>query len=270
MNHLRHFFESKENVTEFTTLYSILDDVIIRLLSFDDSISEGSEEQIPLPLITIVDGGVRFPLHHLLRKVLYFYGVPPSQLSPNFCRIVMGVIALNGLLEIKLGLPKVRYCYNFVPPTKERSKFYFKPRSAKRQLVQMLPDSSKALEVFSHPSEWEDQVNLFLLQQAWSYRGPPEQQGQGRTAHILLSYVPYYGTAIAIDIINLGIDGGFDFHILLHLQENIEEVALEKEQPQEKSSSLKLIISNIIPPKNFLEIAAARKRQRDGKSASTS
>ncbi|THG14357.1 hypothetical protein TEA_018911 [Camellia sinensis var. sinensis] len=31
-------------------------------------------------------------------------------------------------------------------------------------------------EVFSNPSEWEDQVNLPpSIQQAWSYKGPPEQ-----------------------------------------------------------------------------------------------
>lgn len=53
----------------------------------------------------------------------------------------MGVITLNGIFEINLGLPEIRYCYNFVSTTKERSKFYFKHRSTKCQLVQMLLDS---------------------------------------------------------------------------------------------------------------------------------
>lgn len=107
--------------------------------------SERSDERIPLPLITIIEGGVRFPLHPLLEEVLHFYGIPHSQLFPNFFRIVMGVVALNNILGINSGLSEIRYCYNFVPITKEISKFYFKPRSAKRQLVQMLPDSGKGV-----------------------------------------------------------------------------------------------------------------------------
>lgn len=73
---------------------------------------------------------------------------------------------------------------------------------------------------------------------------------------------------IAIDGIDLGADGGFDFYGLPHLWENIEEVAPEAEHPQEESSSSEATISDIMPPNNILEIAATRKRQRDGESAS--
>lgn len=57
----------------------------------------------------------------------------------------MEVAALNDILGINLGLPEIRYYYNFVQTTKERTKFYFKPRSVKSQLVQMLPNSGKGV-----------------------------------------------------------------------------------------------------------------------------
>ncbi|KAI8031097.1 hypothetical protein LOK49_LG01G03015 [Camellia lanceoleosa] len=110
-------------------------------------------------------------------------------------------------------------------------------------------------------SEWEDLVNLSLLSQAWSYRGPPEQQGQGWAAHVLLACVLHYGTVIAIDGIDLGADGDFDFYILSHLQKDVEDVVPEEES-QEESSSSEATISDIMPLKNFLEIATARKRER--------
>lgn len=57
MNRLRRFFESEESITEFRTLYSIPDDIVICLPTSTDSIVEGSEERIPLRLIDIVEGG---------------------------------------------------------------------------------------------------------------------------------------------------------------------------------------------------------------------
>lgn len=43
------------------------------------------------------------------------------------------------------------------------------------RFIDIYVSSVTTLEVFAHPNEWEDQVNLPLLQRAWSYRGPPEQ-----------------------------------------------------------------------------------------------
>ncbi|GMP84744.1 hypothetical protein CsSME_00038155 [Camellia sinensis var. sinensis] len=188
MNQLKSFFKSEESIVEFKALYSIPEDIVVRLPILGDSILEGSEEQIPLLLINIVEGGVKFPFHPPLREVL-----------------------------------------------------------VKHQLVQMLLNLGKAPEVFSYPSEWEDQVNLPLLQRAWSYRGPPEQQGQGRTTHVFLSYTSYYGIVIATGVIDLGADSGFHFYILFHLRKNIEAAAT---------------ISEIMPLKNFLEVTVAKKCER--------
>lgn len=145
MNHLRQLFDSEESIQEFKTLHNIPDDVVVRLPANSDNIIEGSDERIPLPLIGIVEGGVQFPLYPLLKQVLHFYGVPLSQLAPSFLRIVMGVIALNNILGVNLGLLEIRYCYNCVPTTKEIAKFYFKNKLAKHQLVQMLTDSGKGV-----------------------------------------------------------------------------------------------------------------------------
>lgn len=100
---------------------------------------------------------------------------------------------------------------------------------------------------FSHPSAWEDQVNIPLL-----------------------SYIPNYGTIVEANSIPLGDDGIFDFYVLPHLQENIEELAAEEEQPQEESSNSETTVSDNMLSKNFLEIIAPRKHQREGESTSAS
>lgn len=145
MNRLKQLFDSEKSIQEFRTPHNIPNDVLVRLPANSDIIIEGSDERIPLTLINIVEVGVQFPVHPLLRQVLHFYGVPLPQLAPNFFRTIMGIIALNNILGVNLGLPEIRYCYNFVPLTKERVKFYFKPRLEKHQLVQMLIDSGKGV-----------------------------------------------------------------------------------------------------------------------------
>lgn len=59
-----------------------------------------SNNFIILPLISITEGGVRFPLQPFLQKYMSHYELPPCQLTINFFQIVNSVIALvreNGL-----------------------------------------------------------------------------------------------------------------------------------------------------------------------------
>ena len=46
-------------------------------------------------LISVLKGGVRFPIDPLLLNTLRYYGLSPDQLPPNFYRVVSCVSRLN-------------------------------------------------------------------------------------------------------------------------------------------------------------------------------
>ena len=47
------------------------------------------------PLMSILEGGVRFPIDPFLLNSLRYYGLNPDQLPPNFYRVVSCVSRLN-------------------------------------------------------------------------------------------------------------------------------------------------------------------------------
>ena len=67
----------------------------------------------------------------------------PIQCCPNFLRIVMGVPALNNLLNINLGLWEIIFCY--ILKTASDS-YYLAVRRKDRYLVTHLQDSNKGHE----------------------------------------------------------------------------------------------------------------------------
>ena len=46
-------------------------------------------------LMSVLEGGVRFPIDSLLLNTLRYYGLSPDQLPPNFYRVVNCVGRLN-------------------------------------------------------------------------------------------------------------------------------------------------------------------------------
>ena len=49
------------------------------------------------PLMSSLEGGVRFPMDPILLRTFSFYDLSPDQCLPNFYRVVNSVIRLNNL-----------------------------------------------------------------------------------------------------------------------------------------------------------------------------
>ena len=92
---------SEGRISGFRRHFSIPDDVLLSLVT-DSTLDMEMEDPntIVFPLLSIAEGGVRFPLHPLLRAVLRHWSLILSQPNVNFFRIITWVIELNRRLSI--------------------------------------------------------------------------------------------------------------------------------------------------------------------------
>uniref|UniRef100_A0A2N9FNG4 Uncharacterized protein n=1 Tax=Fagus sylvatica TaxID=28930 RepID=A0A2N9FNG4_FAGSY len=78
----------------FRRHYGVPDDVHLAYRFWEDALT-GEPGDLILPLVAVIEGGVRFPIDPLLADFLDFFRISPSQISPNIFRIVNGVAELN-------------------------------------------------------------------------------------------------------------------------------------------------------------------------------
>lgn len=138
----RALLSNAQKITEFHRNYEIPNDVQFRLNNRDDLGQYGqTKDKIHIPLIFIVEGGLRFPLDPFFREVCNRCSLNLMLLCPNFVRIVMGMVALNRRLGLHLDWWDLHFLYSVVP-TAEGS-YYFKARNPNQKLIADLPNSSK-------------------------------------------------------------------------------------------------------------------------------
>lgn len=74
------------------------------------------DERLPrvlfIPLMVVLEGGLRFPLDSLLLGTFRFYGLSLDQCLPNFYRVVSCVGQLNRLFNPKLTHHDINFLYN--------------------------------------------------------------------------------------------------------------------------------------------------------------
>ena len=138
---------SEDRISGFRQHFSIPDDVHLSLVT-DNALDMEREDQntIVFPLLSIAEGGVRFPLHPLLRAVLRYWGLIPSQPNVNFFRIIMGVVELNRRLRINLGIPAIRHCYALAKSSGRLGRYFLRAKDTDHHLVTMLASSGKRVD----------------------------------------------------------------------------------------------------------------------------
>jgi hypothetical protein len=140
-NRYSRFFEDPESLADFRATYGIPDNVSVDLVRPEESVAT-DDYQIVLPLMAIIEGGVRFPFHPFLRQVLNVLQLTPSQVTINFYRIVVGVIELKERYHLEFEVEDLFGLY-LVSQNKVARRKYLSCRTGQRRLIRGLPDSDK-------------------------------------------------------------------------------------------------------------------------------
>ena len=88
------------------------------------------------------ENGLRFPLHPFIKNVLQHFNVFPSQLSPNFWGVLVGLLIV--VRDKGLGVPSIALLLDFFS-VKEAVKgfLYISKRTNAKLIISNLPSSHK-------------------------------------------------------------------------------------------------------------------------------
>uniref|UniRef100_A0A2N9F8L1 Uncharacterized protein n=1 Tax=Fagus sylvatica TaxID=28930 RepID=A0A2N9F8L1_FAGSY len=128
----------------FRRLYRVPDDVGLRYVHWSDALPPSSGELL-IPVVAVVEGGVRFPIDPLLADFLSYFSLSPTQVNPNIFRIVMGTVELNRRLGLELSTYDIVWTYILHRNSKTES-YSLRPRDINYTLVNGLPDTNRGFD----------------------------------------------------------------------------------------------------------------------------
>ena len=135
----RKLVSTPEALADFRRVYDIPDDVTLELAELG-AVREGSESPrlAPFSVLSIVEGGVRFPLHPELQNFLAQAGINPLQLLTRAYRILSGAIAMSSKIGARFGVSEILEHCSFMDFG--RGLYYFRAKVDKPDLFHFLVD----------------------------------------------------------------------------------------------------------------------------------
>ena len=127
----------------FRVAYNIPKDVDIAYYHEGDITLQQCPHVVFIPLMAILEGGVRFPVNPLILNTFRFHVLCPDQLPPNFYRVASCVSRLNQIYELQLDHHDINFMYN--PCSNIRTYYYLKVRDVRVWLISCLPNSNRNL-----------------------------------------------------------------------------------------------------------------------------
>ena len=140
MGRLAKLVDTEQKIDQFKKCYSFPEDIHIRY-AFSDDLALLEYQDLVLPIIAIVEGGVRIPMHPFLIQFLTHFRLSSLQCVPNVFRVVMGTTVLIDKLSLNLTVHDITYVYRLQLTGKKQ--YTLVAHHWERKLVTGLPDSSK-------------------------------------------------------------------------------------------------------------------------------
>ena len=125
----------------FRQAFSVPDDVELAYCHESEITLHKGASTAFFPLMSVLKGGVRFPIDPLLLKTFRYYGLSADQLLPNFYRVVSCVGRLNETFGLQLFYHDVNHMYSLCG--KKKSNYYLKTRDTRVRLISCLSDSNR-------------------------------------------------------------------------------------------------------------------------------
>ena len=136
-----HLLNAEAPLAAFRQVFSIPDDVELAYCQESDIALHRGAGTAFFPLMSILEGGVRFPIDPFLLNTLRYYGLSADQLPPNFFLVVSCVAKLNQALGLQLNHHDINHMYSLCE--KKKSNYYLKTRDNRVRLISYLPDSNR-------------------------------------------------------------------------------------------------------------------------------
>lgn len=159
-------FVDQRAVDVFRRFYFIPNDVIITPVKSSRILF--GDEHVTVPLMAITEGGLRFPMHRILREVLFFFGLTPCQLRVNSYRIIHSIIKLA---EVKMFPLQAHHIFeNYMLSRNVRFSRYF--LCSRRNMEKIIPEGMYDSE------KWAS--NYVEIRGNFQY--PPDEYGEFEVA----------------------------------------------------------------------------------------
>ena len=98
-------------LANFRARFNIPLDVDVAYCHEDNIALERRPHIVFFPLMSILEGGVKFPVDPLILRTLRFYNLCPNKLPPNFYQVVSNVSWLNNLYGLHLDQHDINFMY---------------------------------------------------------------------------------------------------------------------------------------------------------------
>ena len=129
------------DVESFKSRFNIPCDVNISYCHEGDIEDQRLPHVVFFPLMSRLEGGVRFSVDPFLLRTLSFYGFSPDQCLPNFYGVVNCVGGLNRLYDLNLTHHGIKFLYAIRGSL--RNGYYLQTRNTMVRLISFLLDSNR-------------------------------------------------------------------------------------------------------------------------------